>query len=903
MSILAKKRTDLNLNDPAIVAEFDIVSGEDRAETVATPPDLSVGNIDAVEPVEEAEPVVIVDAIENIEMCSGFGGYHTNSPLMPDGTKRPDSKRTPYIGITLKGIRDLVDNPQSVDKAQAQWLIPSSDKSEDARTHIYQNQKGKFWYLWADLDDNPPTIKELDALLTFGLGCNYEIYTSRSATEEKQKSRIIIPLDKPLLSSFWSGAQMCLNDWLEKEGVTPDRANERTAQLAYLPNKGKFYANAYARTDDYFDPLTHFKEELDVYRLAKAKFTEGQQKRVAAAKIKKAERTSVGFDSPVDAFNELYLVEGILIKNGYTQKPGQPWLFMHPASETGSYSASIKDNRVHSLSSGDPLCTLDGTGKSGGAHDAYSVFTILHHNGDEAAALKDVGDRFLKIGNEPWNKVKQREFKQGGKKGVQVNLADFEEVKTDDDIGNIEPEVINDVDLTAIIGADSYMAIYIRALAREAMMPVNTVFLTVVSIASLVLSRSHTIAYEHNGVVPAVLNLIAEQPPGTSKSRVLKAAQSGVFKAVKTELTVINETLKAMAEKDDLTDEETMKIAALRKKKAGLFEFITDATPEALDATLGESNGFFALASAEQALLNTLLGLSYGAGNKSNVDLMLKGFNGEYHSSKRKSREVYTGMITGGFVCLAQNEIIVNTLKQSGSTGLIERCLLWSEPSLIGQRNFLENTTMDAGVRDKFNNTMSFLTRLSFAHQAIDFDDLPALRVSTKAWHRIKVERNKLELTIAPGGVNSATMLQGAISKMDMVIIKMAAVLHSMDFLMKGEDFIATDIDDCYIDQGIEIYHATLKHTKGLISNSSIIALSDRETKVMTLIEDSSNKELHDKVIRDKLYRASCFKSDGAYKRDNVQDTLISMQESGLLIATLVEGLGSEKDKILISIA
>ena len=74
MSILAKKRTDLNLNDPAIVAEFDKLnepSVEDENTTMTAAEvdsmfsDVPVGNIAAVEPVEEAEPVT-VDTIENI---------------------------------------------------------------------------------------------------------------------------------------------------------------------------------------------------------------------------------------------------------------------------------------------------------------------------------------------------------------------------------------------------------------------------------------------------------------------------------------------------------------------------------------------------------------------------------------------------------------------------------------------------------------------------------------------------------------------------------------------------------------------------------------------------------------------------------------------------------------------
>ena len=52
----------------------------------------------------------------NIEpmFVSGFGQFHTNEPA----AENPNKKLTPYVTIDLPGIRALVDNPQSVDKAE-----------------------------------------------------------------------------------------------------------------------------------------------------------------------------------------------------------------------------------------------------------------------------------------------------------------------------------------------------------------------------------------------------------------------------------------------------------------------------------------------------------------------------------------------------------------------------------------------------------------------------------------------------------------------------------------------------------------------------------------------------------------------------------------------------------------
>jgi len=162
----------------------------------------------------------------------GTGQYHT------------EKHDNPYADITLKDIRDLVDNPQDVDKSEAKWIIPSTYHSRIFRD---QEKHGQYWLLWFDLDVSPPAVDEL-ATHADELNCNYEIYTSRSATIGNQKSRIIVPLDKLLCFADWQLFQEVFNDWLEAKSITPDRANERAAQLCYLPNKGAYYNAVSERT-------------------------------------------------------------------------------------------------------------------------------------------------------------------------------------------------------------------------------------------------------------------------------------------------------------------------------------------------------------------------------------------------------------------------------------------------------------------------------------------------------------------------------------------------------------------------------------------------------------------------------------------------------------------------------
>ncbi len=333
-------------------------------------------------------------SLKNISIAiSGTGQHHT------------EKNGKPYEDVSLEDIWSLVNNPQAVDKSKAKWIIPSTYHS---RVFKDQEEHGQYWLLWFDLDVSPPTVDEL-ATHANELNCNYEIYTSRSATIENQKSRIIIPLDKPLCFGDWQLSQEVINDWLEAKSIAPDRANERAAQLCYLPNKGEYYNAVSKRNTACIDPLSFFASEIVGKKKERTEALKATQKRIEESKAKREARQTNGFDSPIDAFNDAYEVEQILLQAGYEQKGSK---FRHPKSESGAFSANVKQdtngkNRVHTLSTADPLFS-----NGEGAHDAFSAFCVLLHNGNENNAIKDAGDNWLTIGGESWNDVKQREYQE-----------------------------------------------------------------------------------------------------------------------------------------------------------------------------------------------------------------------------------------------------------------------------------------------------------------------------------------------------------------------------------------------------------------------------------------------------------------------------------------------------------
>lgn len=333
-------------------------------------------------------------------LCSGHGQYHTDEP--------GKDNRKPYARINFKGIQSLVDTPQQIDKQLAQWLIPSTLPS---RSFKEQETNGEFCMLWADIDQTTNSLIEIAEIIESLIPVfDYEIYTSKSATQDNQKCRILIPLNKPLSGADWVLYQQILNDKLQDNDITPDRASERPAQLCYLPNRGEFYDRKSKRDGAFFDPSLEWANEIRNKQDEIAQQAEELERLSNEAKSKREAFKSYSGTSAlpdlIGAFNQTYTAQDILLQAGYGQKGNS---FRHPDSESGSFSASVKDDRVHALSSNDPLFTGGG---GIGAHDAFSAFRILNHNGDRDAALKNAGDNWLAINSESWNQFKRREYAQ-----------------------------------------------------------------------------------------------------------------------------------------------------------------------------------------------------------------------------------------------------------------------------------------------------------------------------------------------------------------------------------------------------------------------------------------------------------------------------------------------------------
>ncbi len=127
------------------------------------------------------------------KVISGNGSFHTARP----GPKKPKA----YNWITFQDICRMVKNPVNIPKSEAPWAIFSTTGGELAREHKFQREHGRYFALVADLDE-VGSLTALDLsnamLITLSTNTSHLIYSTKSATAENNKSRIIVPLAVPV---------------------------------------------------------------------------------------------------------------------------------------------------------------------------------------------------------------------------------------------------------------------------------------------------------------------------------------------------------------------------------------------------------------------------------------------------------------------------------------------------------------------------------------------------------------------------------------------------------------------------------------------------------------------------------------------------------------------------------
>ena len=177
---------------------------------------------------------------------TGRGQSDTRAPILSDGRPNPHPRAgTAYETVTGRAIAAMVEAPETLPKECAPWFIPSDYAEVDARSHDAQRERGRFWWLAADLDEGDPSLEALRAALRAVVGdAGRMIYATRSSRPGARRWRALVPLAEPIAGGDYADTATAFLELLAKAGggeLVPDYALTRPGQLVYLPNRGEHY--------------------------------------------------------------------------------------------------------------------------------------------------------------------------------------------------------------------------------------------------------------------------------------------------------------------------------------------------------------------------------------------------------------------------------------------------------------------------------------------------------------------------------------------------------------------------------------------------------------------------------------------------------------------------------------
>lgn len=418
--------------------------------------------------------------------------------------------------------------------------------------------------------------------------------------------------------------------------------------------------------------------------------------------------------------------------------------------------------------------------------------------------------------------------------------------------------------------------------------PISTSILVGLGVVSGFTCRKWNCAYEDGNTVPICLFVVAEQDSANGKSAVLSAFQKPFMDliekyiekyttliAIKGQELCVHLDNEVNIEKKDLKkfkiQEKKIKIelSMLELKKDYANELIptTDSTPQALEESLNDSEGFFMVVSDEQALLDSMIS---GRGNKSN-QILLKGRYAERVKTKRRSRRGYDGIIVGNFVCFSQGGSIKKIINASNSTGLFERFLIIEEPESVNIDHTLEKPD-GSDLLNEYAKKFEFI--IDVVDKPLKYKDLITLQISKNGWWRIKLFQNELERLILPNQIFSYPSLKIMAKKVTYQIMSIASNLHLLESknlpLLKGDHFI----EDRFVDVAIELVRSLLRSTYDYFVRAGLIGNKDQLREVINYFIDKDGNYRNVRINKHTISQKKVF--DNIKNKENLIEDIIN---------------------------
>lgn len=314
--------------------------------------------------------------------------------------------------------------------------------------------------------------------------------------------------------------------------------------------------------------------------------------------------------------------------------------------------------------------------------------------------------------------------------------------------------------------------------------PEVSAFLALLASASSAVSCAYATQYKSRTAVALGLYAVIEQPPATQKSYLLSIGGNAYAMAMG------QHNKKIAAKHRENKERDVEKDDFLRYG----FSVTTDATSAALDRGLANSSeGRFVVASAEQSALSSLFPES--GTFSSNNELLLKGYPGEYVNGMRGGREAFSGVVQGSIILIAQPGSSKRVLMASNNTGLAERFMFLSEPTMLGGRE-LKGEYPTHHDTSPFENACAKCVEIyserifeiagRAERETLDPQNLEKVIPSESGYQMILNERRVDELGLGLMNEQGELVRASWLGKYETHVIKVAGVLYVIECLANG---------------------------------------------------------------------------------------------------------------------
>jgi len=541
------------------------------------------------------------------------------------------------------------------------------------------------------------------------------------------------------------------------------------------------------------------------------------------------------------------------------------------------------DGADHNLSHEQLAGMVDAIPNPGRDYDVYiNLGMAIHAATDgEGFELWDEWCRRSDENNPTANRKKWASFKSGGgiTAGTLVHMAKqagWEEPVTFHPLPMVLPEEPEEQAPDALRIPKPLAETVIGKLAKRAAFclefPEMSAFMSILGSASASVCTNYSVRYQGStDAIATGLYVVVEQPPATQKSRLLNVALRPYEDAMRAH----NEYVTQYNAKID--DEDPQMLYA--------FGNTTDTTAAALERALASgADGRFCIASAEQSAFMSL----FPSGNNfhSTNELALKGYAGENVSGLRTDRKTFSGVAYGTIVLVAQPGSCARIFSASNGSGLAERFMYVSEPSMLGVRTLHGEPLSDSDLLpirravercvQKYSERMAF----NVDGRQKSLDDTVQLRATSTGYLSILEHRRAMEARMGDLLASGDMVAVSWLGKFETHVLKVASVMHVIESLADGTE-VPDIIGDGMIEGAMQLVDVMATHLTTMLHDAGE---SGEKTEESAIIEVLSEKALTVREAAQKLRFRAPYRAIGkdAYKR--AVGRLRAMCDEGLIL-------------------